>query len=230
MTAIPTSIPVGVLATQHPEAMRVLANYRIDYWRRGATPLDEACVGVGCHPDEVLREIVLAESEASGHAIRWDQKPLAELIDFIVEQHHRPLQAELDKLQVLADEVFSEESKRFPELVPGLVELFGYLREELVQHMLKEERIVFRMIKTMSNYLPRVPVEVLLGEHDIAAILLMQLADLTDGFTPPEGAGAHMSDMYAGLEAMVADLQEHTHLENNILFPRALDGTKAVPA
>lgn len=224
---IDASSTVAEIATTHPHAIRVFRDHRIDFWRRGDSQLGAVCEVLKIDPNAVLQEIHDSEGGSGPAPIRWDLKPIAQLIEDIISHFHRPTEAELLRLDDLAHRLYYAEYNRHPELIPGLIDAFTFLKQELEAHMLKEERVVFRMISDDVPYIPRVPLDVMQSEHDLAGVLMAHILDMTDDLTPPEGASELWRSFYAGLRQLDDSLHEHTHVENNILFPRAMQARTA---
>ena len=166
----------------------------------------------------------------------WATAPLAELADHIVASHHAYLRAELPALagrllQVLAAHRVNHGSSLLP-----LQETFERLQSELSAHMMKEELILFPLIRRMEDAAKRgagmppahcgsikYPITVMEYEHDNAAAALREMRRLTGNYTPPGDACAAYRALLRGIEVLEADLHQHIHLENNILFPRAAE-------
>ena len=111
-----------------------------------------------------------------------------------------------------------------PEMLTGVLQVFLALKDELEHHMMKEERILFPMINNDQGAMGAAPISVMRHEHESAGAALIRLRELTDDYTVPEAACASWAALWQGLEALERDLHQHIHLENNILFPRALTG------
>ena len=221
---ITTEALVGQLATENPLATRVFARHGIDYCCGGGRPLAEVCAEKGLNPETIVAEInreITATPEAGA---RWDNAPLADLIDHILEVYHVPLWEELPRLDAMARKVLAVHGDKDPAMLGGIVEVYGALRAELDQHMRKEEEILFPMIKAGQGANAGPPVNVMHIEHDSAGEALRRLRELTNDYTMPEGACNTWRALWHGLEALEHDLHQHIHLENNILFPRALAG------
>ena len=214
---------VGEVASQYPLSTRVFSRHNIDFCCGGGKPIADACNLAGVAPQDVLAEIHRELSE-SKESIRWDTQPLSGLIDHILDQFHAPLQEELPRLEALAEKVHRVHRDKAPEMLSGILQTFRALRLELEQHMLKEERVLFPMILAGQGTAAAGPVNVMEIEHQSAGGELKKLRELTDNFQVPEGACNSWRALWAGLEAFEGDMHEHIHLENNILFPRALAG------
>lgn len=147
------------------------------------------------------------------------------LIDHIVETHHRYLHEELPLLVTLADKVRDVHGARHPELVQ-VAALVTEIRDDLVPHLAKEERVLFPAIEqwsegqrsfpfgTIAN-----PVRMMMAEHDRAGELLEELRTATNGYQPPHDGCASYQTLYGRLEHLEMDTHRHVHLENNVLFP-----------
>lgn len=153
---------------------------------------------------------------------RWDDAPLADLIDHILTTYHRPLDEELPRLESMARKVLSVHRDKDPERLEELVTVYAGLKLELEQHMAKEEQILFPMIKQGQGSMAEGPVSVMQHEHESAATALRRLRELTNDYEVPAEACNTWRALWHGLAALEGSLHEHIHLENNILFPRAL--------
>ena len=213
---------VGDVATLYPLATRVFARHKIDFCCGGGKPLSEACMRVGVQVDTVLAEIDKEISTTDRPEERWDEKSLDLLVDHILVEYHRPLDEELPRLEALARKVNDVHGDKAPETLGGILSTFLSLRAELEQHMAKEERILFPMIHSGQGALAEGPVAVMEQEHESAGAALKTLRELTNNFEVPEEACNSWRALWVGLEAFEKALHEHIHLENNILFPRAL--------
>jgi regulator of cell morphogenesis and NO signaling len=111
-----------------------------------------------------------------------------------------------------------------PEALDQLLNVFLDMKQELLQHMDKEEVILFPLIKAGRGPEADCPIAVMHQEHDSAGSALQKIRELTDNFTVPEGACNTWRALWHGLENLEKDLHQHIHLENNIFFPRALNG------
>jgi len=221
MTITPETT-VGALATEHPLATRVFARHGIDFCCGGGRPLAEACAAQGVDPGIVLEELETELNGASEPETRWDQAPLTDLIDHIVATFHEPLREELPRLEAMAAKVLDVHGEKDPPRFRGVLETIRGLRAELEMHMRKEEEILFPMIAAGRGAMAMGPVSVMEAEHDEAGRMLRRLGALTDEYTAPEGACNTWRALWAGLADLERAMHVHIHLENNILFPRAL--------
>ncbi len=221
MHGITPNQKVGALAAQVSGAASVFHRYGIDFCCAGARTLADACELAGVESEAVVRDI----TEASGvedDATGWDERTNDELIDHILTRYHRPLDEQLPQLDGWAQKVFRVHGDKDPQKLSALTDAVALLRAELEAHMLKEEEILFPWIRAGRGAAAGAPVAVMIREHEDAGKLLDEIVELTDGFQPPRGACATWRALWLGLEVLNSDLRRHIHLENNILFPRAL--------
>lgn len=231
-----TSKTVRELAREIPGATRVLERFGIDYCCGGDRPLDDACQAAGVTAEDVLASM---EQEQGSH--KEYEEPnfltatLAELIDHILEKHHVFTKSEIGRLRALIDKVHSAHSQNHPEL-SELRSLFETLSAELEPHMMKEERVLFPYTVQMEDALRKErahpfppfgtianPVRMMTQEHEAAGALLKEMRAIAADYTIPPDACISYQTLYQALEAFEKDLHQHIHLENNILFPRALE-------
>ncbi len=216
-----TTWTVADLASRRPRSVAVLQRHGIDFCCGGKRPLVDACAKVGVEPATLLAEVAAAE-DSGDNSIRWDEAPLSALIDHLIARHHRPLDTELPRLEAMARRVLKVHGDKDPERFEKLLELVLALRAELEPHMVKEETILFPWILGGRGRDAGAPVRVMLMEHEAVGSLLASLREVTDDFVVPYMACGTWTALWQGLEALEADLHRHIHLENNILFPRAL--------
>ncbi len=222
MQTITTGTPVGQVATQYPLSTRVFARHHIDFCCGGGRPLADVCRSKGLDADRILAEV---QQEIAGPDVvgeRWDEAPVEALIDHIVNRYHGGLREELPRLEAMARKVHRVHGDRDPERLTALLSVYLAMKAELDDHLLKEEAILFPAIRRGQTISRNGPIAVMLREHDDAGEALRQLRILTDDYTPPADACTTWRALWHGLEALEADLHQHIHLENNILFPRAL--------
>jgi regulator of cell morphogenesis and NO signaling len=215
---------VGELVAERPARSRIFEELGIDYCCGGKLSLAEACARKGLDPDEVSRR--LAATEVAESETDWRAAPLAALADHIVSTHHAFLRRELPRLRGLLAKLARVHGDRHPELRDALA-VFGPFADELTEHMMKEERVLFPLITGLeSGRVPRTPfvlqpIAVMEAEHDDAGRALAEMRRLTGGYAlPADGCGTYRAAM-AGLAELEADMHEHVHKENSILFPRA---------
>lgn len=227
-TVIDARSRVGKLAASHAGASRVFMRHKIDFCCAGNRTLGEACEERGLQVERVARDILdesrAPQDGAEQDAAGWEGRPLRELLSHIVMVYHAPLRDELPRLLGMAEKVHRVHGARDPERLSGLARVLRLLTEDLMDHMKKEEEVLFPWILTGRGELATSPVHAMLLEHDDAGRMLDEIRVLTDEFVPPPGACATWRALWAGLSQLDASLRVHIHLENNVLFPRTLAG------
>lgn len=230
---------VREIALENPAATAVLESLGIDYCCGGHLPFDEACSKAGKDPATVSRQL---EDAAAANAARqdkstdWNTRPLTELIDHINRTHHVFVRNECPRLLQLAEKVSAKHGDHKPEL-PRVLSVLNSLFEELSVHLMKEEQILFPYVERLeeasiqhesappSSCFGSVenPIRMMMFEHDNAGNALRELRSLTSDYKVPADACTSYNAFFQGLLAFEADLHQHIHLENNILFPRAVE-------
>jgi regulator of cell morphogenesis and NO signaling len=156
--------------------------------------------------------------------------PLSELTRHIVERHHRFIRDESPRIQGLLMKVCEKHGRTHKELL-DLKALFDTVTQELGEHMMKEERVLFPYIQRLSEEAEpppacfasvESPIATMTADHKKAGAILAKMRALSGGYQPPASACATFQALYRALEAFERDLHWHVHLENNILFPRAI--------
>jgi len=220
--SVTSETPVGEIASNFPLATRVFARHKIDFCCGGGAPLQKACEKRGLQVDAILAEIN-QELESSEDTTQWNEAPFTDLIEHIVSTYHASLKEELPRLEMMAKKVNAVHGDKDPERLQAIETVFCEMKEELLSHMMKEEQILFPMIANGQGANATGPVSVMEHEHDSAGDALRKLRELTNDFTPPEDACNTWRALWHGLAALEQDTHQHIHLENNILFPRALN-------
>lgn len=213
-----TTTTLASLATTHPAASRVFKRSGLDYCCGGGQTLADACAKRGIDPREILTAI--AAEEETVDLQRWDTAPLNDLIAFIIHRYHDSLRTELPALIAMADRVERRHAAT-PGCPTGLRDLLECLHERVIEHIEKEERVLFPLI---LGHCPGIdtPVHVLLEEHDEHGRDLNSLRLFTNAYTPPPHACPTWRALYLRLDTFETDLMQHIHLENHVLFTRAL--------
>jgi regulator of cell morphogenesis and NO signaling len=230
-----TAKTVREIALEQPSSIRVFERLGIDYCCGGRKPLAEACGERNLQVAEVEAALESAAKTAEPVGTDWTKASMRQLINHIVSTHHEYVKAELPRLALLAERVVFRHGDTQAHL-PQLKSVLAQLDEELTHHLAKEEHVLFPYISKLEEAqasggaLPHGcfgsvtnPIAMMTSEHDAAGEMLVRIAQLTDNFTTPPGACPTYLGFYTGLKEFEQDLHQHIHLENNILFPRAIE-------
>lgn len=225
MTTIDSMMTLGELVNIHPELARVLERRGLDYCCGGRQTLVDACVDKGLDLSSTTAELAVA---VTGEVIAaWSTMEAVELVDHLESTHHRYLWEELRRLSTLVAKIVSVHAERHPEL-SAVAECYEKVRADLEPHLVKEERVLFPMIRELAvaKSAPsfhcgtlRNPISMMLREHDAVGELLAQLRQLTSGYQVPADGCPSYKACFAGLAELEADTHLHIHKENNLLFP-----------
>ena len=239
MSALSVETTVGEVVSERPGLSGVFENLGIDFCCGGKNTLAEACREKGLDPETVLKVLEASSGPAdTGAAVNCSDMTMTELADHIEQTHHTFMKEELPRL----DEIVRKVSQVHGESHPNFRELesvFDALQAELSQHLMKEEQILFPFVRRLekSDSLPSFhcgtianPISVMEFEHDNAGKALARIAELTNNYTPADGACSTCHVMIDGLRRLEADLHQHIHKENNILFPRAKEAEAELAA
>lgn len=231
---------VGQIAREFPASIHVFEDLKIDYCCGGNRSLKDACALAGVPMEKVAESLEKKRTQASVKTevvVDWSRASLGELADYILETHHSFTRAILGRLRELSAKVARVHGGGHPELA-RVEEIVGEMAEEMEGHMAKEEEQVFPYLKavekagwkkegipnpfqggTQENH----PLKVLMWEHGMTGEEFLELHRLTGDFKAPEDACRSYQVLYRGLMDLEEDLHRHVHLENNVLFQKAME-------
>jgi regulator of cell morphogenesis and NO signaling len=229
MTITPETT-VAEIATVTPATIRVFQHHHIDYCCGGKVPLTEACTARGLDVDVILGDLRAAATPAAPEPT-WADASLKSLVEHIQARYHGLLRLELPRLDAMLDKVVSRHGDRLPDVLLPLQRTFKRLQQELLEHMSKEDRVLFPFIIALEagEALPATdaaawiqsPNATMEADHEEAGAALAFIRQTTAGFAPPDWACPTFRGLYYGLAQLETDMHLHVHLENNVLFPRA---------
>ena len=231
LAAAPT---VRDIALHQPTAIRVFEHLGIDYCCGGNQSLAAACAAVNLDAHAVQLALDFAAGRPTLPQPEWARASLELLCAHIVVKHHAYARREIPRLLELSANVLTRHGSAHPELA-DIHATLAQLDIEINEHLAKEESVLFPYIVSLERsltsagsepvscygFLPD-PVAVLSHDHEEAGALLAQIRQLSHNFTAPLGVCLSYRIFYTGLQELEHDLRQHMHLENNILFPRAM--------
>ena len=214
-------------------AAAVFEKHAIDFCCGGNKTLESVCEQKGIDPAMLVRELRLVEAASGSGYFRPDQWDPDVLADFIVNTHHRYVRRMLPQIRAHLAKLVSVHGMNHPEL-SAIAGRFEEVAGELTHHMQKEEVVLFPAIKTLvtlsareqatrqAPFSIRRPIEMMEAEHQTAGDALTFIRTTSGDFVPPADACETYRVTYRELEDFERDLHQHVHLENNILFPKAI--------
>ena len=223
------------IALSNPAARQVLEDAGLDYCCGGGQSLHDACLHTDVPAEEILKRLRENSKDVSPDEANWTSAPLSDLTRHIRERHHRYVREAIARVQTLLDKVVTKHGENHPEIT-DIQRLFTEIGREMIMHMQKEEQILFPYIDALEKAASthgsmeppffqtvRNPIHTMMKEHDSAGELAKQIRKASAEYTLPADACTSYKALYQDLQAFEADLHQHVHLENNILFPRAVE-------
>lgn len=210
-------LPVGQIAARLPGASGVFQRYGIDFCCGGRTSLEDAIHRKKVDGAQLVRDLIALEARP-GQGADWNDMPIHDLLFHLRRDFHDRHREQLPELIRLAKRVESVHGDR-ADCPDGLAKLLKELMDELELHMQKEECVLFPMIGAGDSH-AWMPMQIMEQEHDEHGHRLERLLAITNRGQPPEDACNTWRALYAGIRSFAEDLQQHIHLENNVLFPR----------
>jgi regulator of cell morphogenesis and NO signaling len=223
------------IALSNPAARQILEDAGLDYCCGGGKSLHEACLHADVPAEEILKRLRENSKHVSPDEANWASAPLVDLTRHIRDRHHRYVREAIARVQPLLDKVEAKHGKSHSEIA-DIRRLFTEVGREMIMHMQKEEQILFPYIDALekatnahSSVEPpffqtvRNPIHAMMKEHDAAGELVKQIRKASSEYTAPADACTSYKAVYQDLRQFEADLHQHVHLENNILFPRAVE-------
>ena len=215
---------IGQIAVNLPGSTAVFRRLKLDFCCGGQVPLQQACNSKGLPLDAVLAELASLERSSEAPAT---EAPEA-MIEHILTRYHAVHREQLPELIRMARRVEAVH-RESPDVPHGLAAHLEAMEAELLDHMDKEEQVLFPMLQQGGQAMASGPIHVLREEHTGHGQMLERLMALTGDATPPTGACNTWRALYAGIAQLSDDLINHIHLENNLLFPQFEPAPKAHP-
>jgi regulator of cell morphogenesis and NO signaling len=228
------SLSVAEIVNQNPGTIKVFEMYGIDYCCNGKQSFSQACERADVTTDEVMRALSKTLANTFPAAIRVQSWSGAFLADYIEQNHHSYVRQLIPEIEGLTNKVASVHGGSHSEL-RDIHNYFQELADELLAHMEKEENILFPAIRAWeksgaAGINVQYPIQVMEHEHEAAGSLLKKIREATSQYKLPAEACNSYRLMFQRLQEFEADLHIHIHLENNILFPRAIQKMEEVAA
>lgn len=205
---------IGQIAVELPGATAIFRRLKLDFCCGGQIALSEACAGKGLAVDQVLAELATLDRSVNQDA----PVEAAALIDHILERYHAVHREQLPELIRMARRVEAVH-RDHPQVPAGLADHLESMQDELLDHMAKEEQILFPMLRAGGSPMVRHPIMAMRHEHTSHGEQLDRLMALSSDATPPPAACNTWRALYSGIAQLQNDLINHIHLENNLLFP-----------
>ena len=226
---------VGEMVAEDYRTATVFKKFGIDFCCGGGSSIEDACRKKGINPEKVIADLLRIKEDQKNGQNDYDNWELGFLADYIVNVHHKYVEENIPLLLEFSEKVAKVHGSSNPEVVK-IHELIKASVDELVPHMKKEEIILFPYIKkiefavknrqvkplapfgTIEN-----PIRVMINEHDKSGEYFKEIENLSHHFEPPQHACNTYRVLYAKMKEFWEDLILHIHLENNILFPKAIE-------
>lgn len=206
---------IGQIAVELPGATAVFRRHKLDFCCGGQLALQEAC-----ERKQLSVDTVLAELEGLQRVdVDVAQQPVPEVIDHILQRYHAVHREQLPELIRMARRVEAVH-RESPDVPTGLADHLEAMEQELLDHMDKEENILFPLLRAGGRGMAHNPIAVMRHEHTSHGEQLERLMALAHDTKPPAGACNTWRALYAGIAQLSDDLINHIHLENNLLFPQ----------
>jgi len=225
---------VGEIVAEDYRKAAVFKNHNIDFCCGGGQSLEQACITANLDLENLIESLELVEKQSNDPGKDFQSWPLDKLVNYIIDVHHEYVKNNVSVILEFVNKVKNVHGDRKPN-VSDIADHFNNLAQELEHHMRKEEMILFPYIIDLVNCKNnkrgfsgsnfgtiRNPINLMLSEHQDAGTELDIIRKLTDDFKPPYDACATHTVSYGQLKDFETDLLQHIHLENNILFPKAI--------
>lgn len=225
---------IGEIVAKDYRKAEVFKKYNIDFCCGGKKTVSQACANKKLNPLDVENELNQLDAPTATLPLNFDEWDLDFLVDYILQTHHKYVEKNIPILIDFTMKVSRVHGVNHPKVIT-IAEKFREVAFEMVNHMNKEEAILFPYIKKMAQELKngnrsplfaqgsvQNPIAQMEHEHEVVGDLFKSIRELSDNYTPPAGACTTFKVSYLKLKEFEEDLHQHIHLENNILFPKSL--------
>ncbi|MES2394879.1 MAG: iron-sulfur cluster repair di-iron protein [Bacteroidota bacterium] len=226
---------IGELVAQDYRAASVFKKYGIDFCCQGSRTIEDACVAKKLDSKLVVTDLNSINQESSGVSTDYKSWPIDLLADYLEKKHHRYVEEKTQEIKPYLDKICRVHGERHPELFV-IKEHFNATAGELAMHMKKEELVLFPFVRKMAKAkqdctelsVPHFgtvenPIQMMMNEHTTEGDRFRKIESLSNSYTPPQDACNTYLVTFALLKEFETDLHLHIHLENNILFPKAIE-------
>ncbi len=217
---------LGQIAAKDLHKAQIFKKYGLDFCCGGKKTVKQACEEKGLDLRKIEDELNQASGSVTSRPLPYNEWNIGFLADYIVNTHHSYLRKNLPDIRQYAEKVMNVHGSNHPELY-AVQKIVEQLYKELTEHLVKEENDIFPMIKEIANNKKistiEDPINILVHEHESVGKMLGDLRKFTANYTLPDDACASYSLLYRMLNELEDDTLLHIHLENNILFPKAID-------
>jgi len=222
------------LVSENFRTAEVFEKFGIDFCCKGNRPLKQACDEKNLNYETVKNELENANSTSNSDNNKYDLWDLDYLAQYIVNNHHKYVLKAIPVISEHLSRVVNAHSKHHP-YIKEVAALFSEVQNELLQHMQKEEKVLFPIVNKLAaikregksaelgNFSIKMPIAVMEREHENAGSALERIRTITNNFTLPEDACTTFAVTYKELDEFEKDLHKHVFLENSILFPKAIE-------
>ena len=223
------------IVTGNHQAVQILERYNLDFCCKGKRTLAQACDEKGIKIESITEELKLVSGIAGTRQMPLIEMDAEQLINYILIHHHFYVKQSMPTIIAHLDKVATKHGDSYPYM-KNVYDMFVVIMREMTLHMKKEETILFPRIKEVERlYKAERSSEILIlpgsiqtlvnemeADHEEAGDIMYQIRTVTDNYTPPPNACTTFKVTLAELKEFEEDLHKHVHIENNILFPKAL--------
>jgi regulator of cell morphogenesis and NO signaling len=232
MMTITQEHTIAEVVNQNFKTATLFQQYGLDFCCGGKKSIAKACGEKGVALPELMQKLELLMQQPAPHELNFEQLSLSDLIDHIVKKHHQYLHANLQAVSAYTQKVARVHGENHPDLIE-VAYLFDLVKKDLEPHLIQEEQVLFPAIKALEQGLnPQVDLKAIIGaleaEHQFAGESFATIRRLTNQYQPPLAACNTWRVSFAELQEFEADLHEHVHLENNLLYPKAIKLIEAI--
>jgi regulator of cell morphogenesis and NO signaling len=226
---------IGELVAQDYRAAAVFKKYGIDFFCQGNRTIEDACAAKNLDSKLVVTDLNSIDHVSSEGTTDYKSWPIDLLVDYIEKKHHRYVEEKTQEIKPYLDKICRVHGEHHPELFE-INEHFTAAAGELATHMKKEELVLFPFVRKMTkakqeNVKPGIPhfgtvgnpIQMMMNEHTTEGERFRKIETLSNNYTPPQDACNTYRVTFALLKEFEQDLHLHIHLENNILFPKAIE-------
>lgn len=222
---------VGEIVAQDYRTASVFQSHGIDFCCKGGRTINEVCESKDIAAQALLLELESATTSSEAPTADYRTWPLDLLVDYVEKKHHRYVTAKLPELTQYLSKLCKVHGERHPELFE-IRDEFAHVATELAFHMQKEEKILFPFVRKLATEkhpgLPPFgtvenPIRMMMEEHSVEGDRFVKISELSHQYSPPTDGCTTYRVAFALLKEFEEDLHMHIHLENNIMFPRAIE-------